>query len=390
MVRYAISADSHVVEPPEVFAGLAERFGDEAPRMVRTAEAGDTLVIPARGATGRPAGRVSLAGQRLDPGRERARKEGHKPAAEDEADPEVQRIIAGGYADIRKGILDPAERPGDQELDGVKAEFLYPTLMFDVFGLENTEIIDASFRNYNDWLASYCAEAPDRLLGLPLIPLQDPEAGAAELERVINLGFRGGCIPCSAPATRLYGDPRYDRIWAIAEEAGFPLSLHVGTDAHGGASRPSGNPIGDYASVFSTIQRSIADLICYGVAHRFPRLRFVCTEFNAGWIGIWLDRLDQGYERQSTAAAPYLDLLPSEYWARQFSATFEDDRAAVLTRELVGVRNLMWGNDYPHRDSTWPHSAQVLDEIFRGVPDADRGAMTVDNVATLYRLPPPA
>jgi predicted TIM-barrel fold metal-dependent hydrolase len=57
-----------------------------------------------------------------------------------------------------------------------------------------------------------------------------------------------------------------------------------------------------------------------------------------------------------------------------------------LTRELAGVGNLMWGNDYPHRDSTWPVSQQVLEEIFAGVPESDRRRMTIANAANLYRL----
>ena len=77
---------------------------------------------------------------------------------------------------------------------------------------------------------------------------------------------------------------------------------------------------------------------------------------------------------------------PHEVWKRQFYATIEDDRPAILTRELIGIDNLMWGSDYPHVDSTWPCSLDVLDEIFADVPDEDRAKITHENVKALYRL----
>ncbi|MEK7217267.1 MAG: amidohydrolase, partial [Chloroflexota bacterium] len=84
-----------------------------------------------------------------------------------------------------------------------------------------------------------------------------------------------------------------------------------------------------------------------------------------------------------------LDLKPSEYWRRQFYATYEDDRVGVISRDMIGVNTLMWGNDYPHHDSIWPNSQRVLDGIFEGVPESDRAAMTVGNVCDLYDLPVP-
>lgn len=77
---------------------------------------------------------------------------------------------------------------------------------------------------------------------------------------------------------------------------------------------------------------------------------------------------------------------PHEVWKRQFYATIEDDRPAILTREMIGVDNLMWGSDYPHVDSTWPCSLDVLDEIFADVPDADRAKITHENVTAVYGI----
>ena len=386
-----ISADSHVVEASEVFAGLAQRFGDEAPRIANVEGHIDAMVIPARGVRAVPAAELGIAGRRLDPGRRIERRPGHKPFPEDKADPRIKEILDRGFGGLREGLVRGAARESDQQQDGVRAEVLYPSFYFSVFGLDNTDLVVACFRNYNDWLADYCRGAGDRLVGLALIPLHDPAAGAREIERALRMGFRGGCIPCTAPVDRPYRDRAYDRVWAAAEEAGFPLSMHAGTN--GPRRRPIAMGPGfdyliAYAGVAVSIQQTLVELICQGVAHRHPRLKFVVAEFNTGWIGHWLDRLDQAMRRTPEVAAQGLDLLPSEYWKRQFLATFEDDRAGVLTREMVGVGSLMWANDYPHLDSTWPCSHQILDEILYDVPPDQRRAITHDNVAALYGIAP--
>ncbi len=385
-MRLPISADSHIVEAPEVFAGLAERFGDDAPRIAATGE-GEGMVIPSDKGGALGTGRVGIAGRRLDPGRRIERRRGRKPWPEDPKDPVVLGWIQEGYGGLRKGIVDASARPADQDTDGVRAEVLYPSFFFRVFSVENTELVEAAFRNYNDWIADYQGAAPERLVGLALLPLHDPVAGARELERILGKGLRGACIPCTAPSGRPYRDRAYDPIWARAEEARLPLSMHIGTGASTGSWETLvRNAISGYASAPQAAQETLTELICQGVAHRHPDLSFVVTEFNAGWIPTWLERLDQGYERTPRAAAECLDRRPSEYWARQFYATFEDDRAAVLTRELIGVDRLLWGNDYPHRDSTWPVSQELLDELFEDVSVEDRAAMTETNAAALYGL----
>jgi predicted TIM-barrel fold metal-dependent hydrolase len=372
----AISADSHIVAPRELFAGLQARFGARAPQLGWDEQRGDVISIPGVAGDGGvgsivPVGRLGIAGQRLD-------------------DPEVQAQMRRGYAGLRPGIVDPNERLKDQDVDGVAAEVLFPSLYFRVFGSPDPEILTAAFRAYNDWLAEYCGEAPDRLIGLALIPAQDPAAGAAELERVLRLGFRGVCLPCAAPKDRRYHDPAYDRIWARAQEAGVPINFHIFTGAEQGPSDlQAAGPVASYASAATVIQLTATDLICQGVAHRFPGLRFVLAEWEIGWIAQWLERLDHAFYRARFSTPSELDLTPSEYWRRQFFATFEDDRFGIMTREGIGVPSLLWANDYPHHDSIWPRSREVRDDILQGVPDAERQAMTVQNAAALYRIAVP-
>jgi predicted TIM-barrel fold metal-dependent hydrolase len=318
------------------------------------------------------------------------RRPGHKPDVDEFTDPEVQVLLDRGYSGLRPGIREGARRGEDQDIDGVAAEFLYPGF-FGMFSFENSDLTVACQQNYNDWLHDYASAADGRLFGLAAIPVQDPVAAATELARVIAKGYKGGCIPCTAPADRPYRDDCYEPIWALAEEAGFPLSMHVGTNAYLPPQFRNKDPVRDsvvgYANAPTSVQRTLVELMCRGVAKRHPTLKFVVSEFNAGWIAHWLDRVDQGLLREYRFnREEFTGERPHEVWARQFYATIEDDRPALLTRELIGVDNLMWGSDYPHVDSTWPCSMAVLDEVFEGVSAEDRQKITHDNVKTLYGI----
>ena len=384
-----ISADSHVMEAEDVFIGLPERFGDAAPRVVKAGTDDDAIVIPALGPRG-VRKRMGWAGMRTRNGVEIDRRSGHKPEVDDLTDAEARKLLAKGYEGLRAGIRDGARRGEDQDIDGVAAEFLYPGF-FGMFSFENTELLVACQRNYNDWLHDYATAANGRLYGLAALPMQDPEAAAAELERVIALGYKGGCIPCTSPADKPYFDPVYEPIWSAAEEADFPLSMHVGTNAflprEYRQKDPNRDSVFDYANTAATITRTLVELMCRGVAERHPTLKFVVSEFNAGWIAYWLNRVDQGLQREHRfRSEAFTGERPHDVWRRQFYATIEDDRPAILTREIIGVGNLMWGSDYPHVDSTWPCSREVLDEIFQGVPDAERAQITHGNVMELYGL----
>ncbi|HXR36614.1 MAG TPA: amidohydrolase family protein, partial [Candidatus Binataceae bacterium] len=126
-------------------------------------------------------------------------------------------------------------------------------------------------------------------------------------------------------------------------------------------------------------------LILGGVLERFPKLKIVSVENDIGWISHFIQRADHAYDRyrflEREAAVPQ---PPSYYFHRQVYATFQDDRVGIVTRDLVGVGNLMWASDYPHSDSTWPHSREVIARDFAGVNEHDRRMITADNASQLY------
>lgn len=365
------SCDSHVVEPAVVYAGLEERFGSRAPRLVKNPD-GKRGTYVAFGDVLMNVGRLGIAGNRLD-------------------NPKTHELMARGYEGLNPGVYDPAARLNEQTLDGVIGEVMYPSINMAAFSYPERDVVQVVFQRHNDWMREYCSHAPERLIGIACLPLPDVEAATAELQRVAKMGFRGAAIPCSAPPDKPYSHPDYEPFWAVAEETGLPLAMHIfcgstsdmGLPKHWGG---PGNSIVGYTMTHGAMVASMAQLICSGVTARHPRLRFVCAEFETGWLAHVLRRLDHATYRVRDQASPDLTMAPSEYFRRQFYATFEDDDMGVITRYQIGVDNLIWGNDYPHHDSIWPHSQEVVERIFQGVPAAEKEQMTRLNVCKLYGI----
>ncbi|TQV74541.1 amidohydrolase [Exilibacterium tricleocarpae] len=385
-----ISADSHAMETPEVFEGLVERFGDDAPRVVHTEGQGDSIVIPNNPKRSRNVAVMALAGTRLDYETPLPRKHASKPSAGSLNDPEIQAYFTGGYAAMRAGLVDGARRPDDQDIDGISAEILYPG-WFPMFSLTNLDLLVALQQNFNDWMHNQQVASKGRLVGLAALPVQRPDVAVAELERVIKLGFKGIVIPSNAPEGRRYCDEEYDPMWALAEEAGLPVAFHVACMSH----IPEWvqvslkrDPIVQYAGSPALIHDTMVELMVRGVCAKYPKLKFVLAEFNAGWVAHWLDKVQQGWAREyggNPSGTPEpVDVL--EIWKRQFYATIEDDTTALKTCETIGEDTLLWGSDYPHTDSTWPCSSQVLDEMFENYSPETRDKITRTNVAKLYSL----
>jgi uncharacterized protein len=152
-----------------------------------------------------------------------------------------------------------------------------------------------------------------------------------------------------------YHEPVYDKMWAALEELNLPVGVHSGADDEPLAIE-SGIPL--HAQVCDNkmfmMQRSLALLITSAVPQRFPKLRFVIVEGGIGWIAAQLRFMDHWWEDHHRWMEPRLEEPPSAYYQRQFWATFEDDRAGILTRHLLNIDHLMWGSDYPHTEGTFP------------------------------------
>ncbi len=364
-----VSADGHVVEPADLWiTRMDKRFRDRAPRVESRPEA-DYYII--EGLTEFP---VGLEGVTI----------------EEKIQGQVTTPQGRRHAETRPGAWDPQPRLADQERDHIRAEVIYP----GGFGLQFFHIQDAEYqraviRVYNDWISEFCSAAPGRLLGSALLPIRGPvEWAVEEAERVAKMkGIHTVLIP--AEVDRSYAHSDYNRMWDSLQDIGLPVATHAGTgtgEAIFAKMKRLGTGLGVTDNKIFQPMRAFVDLLWSGAPQRYPKLRFVIAEGGVGWMASVLGFMDHWWNDHRHWMEPKLDEKPSTYFKRQFWATFEDDRAGVQTRDLLGVDRLMWGADYPHTEGTFPHSVEQIAKDFAGVPEAEVYQMVAGNAAQLYGL----
>jgi predicted TIM-barrel fold metal-dependent hydrolase len=291
-----------------------------------------------------------------------------------------------GFEVAPKSVWDPAERLKEQDADGVSAEALYTSMGMLLFGLDDAELRSACFHAFNDWAAEYCSHNPKRLIGLGVISLEDIPAAVAELERIAHKGLHGALIWGAPPEDRPYSSREYDPFWAAAQDLQMPLSLHILT-GRGGVQFDPRRVLYRYMKLPQEIQLTFADLIVGGIPERFPRLKLVSAENDVSWIPHFMYRLDHAYDRLRHFESLTLPMLPSEYMKRNVVATFQFETTNVkFTREIFGAENILWSSDYPHTDSPWPRSRDIIAQAFAGMSEQDVQKMVGGNAMRLYGL----
>jgi predicted TIM-barrel fold metal-dependent hydrolase len=366
MARPIISADSHITEPPDTYtARIDKHFKDRAPHVVHDAQRGDMFIIQGL-AKPIPMGLVAAAG---------------KPAHE-------LKRFGGRFEDMHRGGWDPQARLADQDRDGVAAEILYPTVGMMICNHPDFDYKKACFDAYNLWIAEYCDAHPDRLIGVGQTALRSVEEGIRDFEKIKSLGLKGVMMPGN-PAVKDYDDPIYDPLWQAAIDLELPLSFHILT-SQSDVFTGRGPKINAFMSIIRGCQDIIGMFIFSGVFERNPKLKLVCVEADAGWVPHYMYRMDHAWNRHRYwLAGGQLSKLPSEYFHEHVYTTFQDDWVAFKTKDLCNVRRLMWANDFPHSDSTWPHSQELLAKHAAHLTEEERDLMLHDNVAELYHLAHP-
>jgi predicted TIM-barrel fold metal-dependent hydrolase len=357
-----ISADSHVNEPPDLWASRVDKkYRERAPRLALDIPGKEGAYFLYEGYAPHPIGIGFGAGKSPE---------------------ELKTFLTQAtYADARPGGWDPAERKKDNALDGVEADVLYTTLGFRIFWLKDAGLQADCFRVYNDWLAEFVSYDPKHMAGLAMISLYDPKAGARELERCAKLGLKGAMIWCSPPQEQPYSSDIYDPFWAAAQELKMPVSLHAITGMGVESQWNWGERYMRSAVLSHEVEKSFSVLIFSGVLDRFPNLQIVSAENNCGWIPYFLQRMDRFAERSRDLG---IKLKPSEYFARQMWATYIFDYVGVQSRQFIGVDRMMWSSDYPHQASSWPHSQEIVARDFKDASPEDVFKITRGNAARLY------
>jgi predicted TIM-barrel fold metal-dependent hydrolase len=372
MEELIISADSHVIEVPDLWEkGMPQALKERAPKVYFDEKKdawlfGSSEVIP------QAVGGLFMAGQRPD---------------------NLENFRRAGFSVARPGGWDPIVRIKDMETDGVSAEVLYPSLGLGLYCVQDAALQEALFQTYNDWLIDYCQKVPDRLYGIALVSMYDIEHAIAETERCKKAGMVGTMIWQVPDAKLPFTSEHYERFWAASQNLDMPIHLHILTGFGASMNRGTAKGISRYRnSVNQTreIEDALFDMIFSGVLERYPKLKIVSVENEVGWMPFWLGQCDKSFRRHRHAEKLTIDKPPSEYFQRQVYATFFNDHVGGRLFTWWGSGNCMWSNDYPHQNSTWPNSRDVIARDMGHLPAMDRAKLLNTNVTKLYNLKIPA
>ena len=350
-----ISADSHVNPPTEMWGDyLPNSLKGRAPRLESTPE-GDFRVFEGKRTPINILG--ALAGRKTE-----------------------DYALTGKEKEALPGGWDPKERIKDQDIDSVDAEVLYGGGPLQT---EDQALKLASHEAYNDWLADFCSESPERLFGIGYLPIWDIEKAMAETRRVVSKGLRGVLIPAFAPVGR-YDEPEFERLWDLLEELNVAAHIHVG--ARHVRFDSSTNFLVDMVMSKQMMAEPVSLFIFSGILARHPKLRLVEVEGGVGWCAFVVQYMDHIWQKHRHWTKSVLTEPPSFYFHRQVLGTFLDDKVGVDERHVVGVENIMWSSDYPHSETTWPNSVKMIEEHFAGVPKDETYKITCGNAARLYNI----
>ncbi len=369
-----ISADAHVAENENLRARLPEHLRERMP-----------LIVPGKGGDTD----VDMNGD-LQKRSSWKKLSGRDRELEFRTDPSLG--------------TDLDRRTRDMAREGVDAQVIFPNIALNCGGSHQTREYSKTFaRAYNEYVREAFASASKRFKPAAMIPTDDIEDTLAEARKCIDEGFATMFLPCVVP-WQPYRLKVYEPLWSMAEEASIPLTFHVfsGNLAFGGEYADAGHMSEERLEL--TVEQGkkrmkhtehletvsgmaagmapILELTAAGVLERHPDLRFVITESECGWLAWVLQAMDQ-MQRRRHLYRKDLPLRASEYFLRQGYVTITDDPVALNNVGFTGSECLLWGNDYPHDEGTWPESHASIDAIRTRLGDA-ADKVLYGNAADLY------
>jgi predicted TIM-barrel fold metal-dependent hydrolase len=371
-----ISVDDHVVEPPHLWqTWLPEKFRQRGPRSER------------RGiGTMRHIGGGAYE-QTFDPDGPQAdcwvyedlvyiNKRHVAAVGFDREDMTMSPIT---YDEMRPGCYEPKARLEDMDINHVEASLSFPTFprfCGQTFAeAKDKELAEACVRAYNDWMVEeWCGDSGGRLIPLTIVPLWDAQLAAAEVRRNAERGVRAVCfseIPSHLGLPSIHSG-EWEPFITACEDTETVIRMHIGSSSRMPAT--SGDaPVAVAATLsFNNAMASLADWLFSGILVRHPKLTLAYSEGQIGWLPYALERADDVW-LEHRAWAGVKDLVPeppSTYFRRQVYGCFFRDRHGLESLDSIGVDNVTFETDYPHTDSTWPHTKKVAEEMMAGL-DAD-------------------
>lgn len=300
-------------------------------------------------------------------------------------------------------------RTNDQNSQGVVGEVVFPNTVPPFFRKsivtaqppkpDEYELVLAGIRAHNRWLKDFCDEDPDRRAGIGLILPNDLDEAIKDIEFIAEAGLRGGVllplIPPDCTWLKPLYDPAWDKVFAAIQDHDLVMNQHSGQGSPDYGSSMVGEALW-VTEVTWYCQAGWRHLIMSGVFEKFPKLKYILTESGCAWVPAALaqmDRIHMGMARGAIGELNYGDQewvlkeAPSAYASRNcyYGASFPS-KADLDGIDQVGVDRVLWGNDYPHYEGTFPYNLESLRLTFNDLSEDVRRKILGLNAADLYKF----
>ena len=364
-MSFVFSADGHIVEPRDLF--VEKLPPDLAKFGIRSEKVGEHIITSA--------GSTVLQRTRIN------------------TQPKLDKNGDTFTRSNRLGASNLDVRLQELAQEGIDAEIIFPSSALSVQLIDHAEAEAASAQIYNDWHQDFFKNHTDRFVRCAVLPVHDMSLAVAELRRVAKYGFTAAMIPSVTPAgVPFYNSDRWDAVFEAAQQENIVLVMHTGTGrADLREEKGAGGAIVNYTLQMCDAQRSIMYMVGGGLLDRYPGAKVAVIESGASWLAALAERMDEVNEAHDMFVQPKLSLTPSEIIRRQVYASFQYDRACIMSRSVTGHQALLWGADYPHHEGTFPRSREVVAHLFDGIDisEQEKADIIGGNAARLFRLARP-
>jgi uncharacterized protein len=246
----------------------------------------------------------------------------------------------------------------------------------------------AMAREMNDHLAAAVARHPDRFAGFAVLPMQSPEAAAAELARAVKeLGFAGALINGTTEG-RFLDHPSYDALLTAAVELDVPIYIHPHLapepvrQAYYSDLKPGAGRVLESAGWgwHSETAIHVLRMVLAGTLDRHPRLRLIVGHMGE-MLPVMLSRIDESAAADiDHLQRPVSRAILDQVWITT-SGIFSEPPllAALLT---FGIDRIMFSVDYPYAPNAWGRA--FLDRV--ALAPVDMAKLTHGNADALLKL----
>jgi predicted TIM-barrel fold metal-dependent hydrolase len=280
------------------------------------------------------------------------------------------------------------------DVSWVEASMCFPTLPRfcgqTFYEGKDKELGLACVKAYNDWMVEeWCGDSHGRLIPLGIIPLWDAELAADEVRRNAERGVRAVCfseLPFHLGLPTIHSG-EWEPFFAACAETETVVAMHIGSSSRMPGASPDAPPSVSATLGFANAMASMVDFLMSGVLVDHPDLKLLYAESQLGWIPYIVQRIDQVWEdNQGWAQTKHIPEPPSTYYYRQIFGCFINDAHGLKSLDEVGLDNIMSETDYPHSDSSWPDTKEIVSGLVAGLDDETVHKILRGNAIDLLQL----